>query len=669
MQWTSIVTFSLVCGAMAVQQFEFFPTWSRKCDLSLKIWCTTWLARLVVSSFFEIVSTGIGYFFILASNIFAFVIWCFGAYLIFGQEEPCCSKLTWTWASGLWFAHLAALLLPLIVALTVIICVSSGICCCPTLLDSMLPQLLHPLLEALPVACMEIYSTPVDLQSRLYRAQWRHVAATPQVGAGRERDVAAQASAGDSPALPIADIVTAFSNLTGIPQTKERATVVSECPICYAAFEEDEKVVVLPCDENHIFHDVCISAWLARSQSCPLCRVNVVALLEDLEGGRRRAGGGDGGAVANVFYFRGTHYRALASAEPTTAGRRQGTLPLPGRGAEMEERRPSRRGHHHEHRHRDADQSRHHHHHHHHHQQQHQYQHQRGASRSVVGGSRETTPATTPTSATRQHRSHHDLQQGEGTVRGHSVRLRGDGAASGRGALSPQGSADLMMPDAFGSSASQTGAYSGGGRRLVQDPPHPHAGRRHMQRRLYSLPRTSAVPSRGPVVAADQQRVRRSSDDAADRPTTHFHFHNDEEEDEALRLKQRSYPIPPYRHPQHSQSHRQLLQQQSSHPRGGGGGAGEPLLRGASLVRPRHDHGPPSVLPRPPTGAARPPPSQPVAAHRGAASVSRHYLGSGGGLGGDPDGSDGWGLEMGAAHRGGGGGGGARGGPSSAYYH
>ena len=36
----------------------------------------------------------------------------------------------------------------------------------------------------------------------------------------------------------------------------------SECCICLAEFIEDDEIIILKCNERHIFHDGCISGWV-----------------------------------------------------------------------------------------------------------------------------------------------------------------------------------------------------------------------------------------------------------------------------------------------------------------------------------------------------------------------------------------------------------------------
>lgn len=45
------------------------------------------------------------------------------------------------------------------------------------------------------------------------------------------------------------------------------------CSICSDEFTTGDKVIVLPCDTRHIYHETCIKNWLKVNAICPLCRV------------------------------------------------------------------------------------------------------------------------------------------------------------------------------------------------------------------------------------------------------------------------------------------------------------------------------------------------------------------------------------------------------------
>ncbi|XXG48136.1 hypothetical protein AAC387_Pa02g2659 [Persea americana] len=42
------------------------------------------------------------------------------------------------------------------------------------------------------------------------------------------------------------------------------------CTVCPEPFEAGKGAKRMPC--GHLFHDTCISTWLARDRSCPTCR-------------------------------------------------------------------------------------------------------------------------------------------------------------------------------------------------------------------------------------------------------------------------------------------------------------------------------------------------------------------------------------------------------------
>ncbi|CAE8646454.1 unnamed protein product, partial [Polarella glacialis] len=60
-----------------------------------------------------------------------------------------------------------------------------------------------------------------------------------------------------------------------------RGPVFTECAICLQSFDESRLTALLelPCSARHVFHGPCLKKWLAKSVQCPVCRVDVKALL------------------------------------------------------------------------------------------------------------------------------------------------------------------------------------------------------------------------------------------------------------------------------------------------------------------------------------------------------------------------------------------------------
>ena len=50
---------------------------------------------------------------------------------------------------------------------------------------------------------------------------------------------------------------------------------LTQCSVCLEHYEEGDKLLVLPCDDRHNFHEACIRPWLQRTNTCPLCQRNV----------------------------------------------------------------------------------------------------------------------------------------------------------------------------------------------------------------------------------------------------------------------------------------------------------------------------------------------------------------------------------------------------------
>eukprot|EP00439_Symbiodinium_sp_Y106_P034652 s6778_g4.t1 len=58
-----------------------------------------------------------------------------------------------------------------------------------------------------------------------------------------------------------------------------RCTEASECAICLSSLSPDEDCLQLPCAARHTFHEECVRSWLSRNVTCPLCRVDVRAIV------------------------------------------------------------------------------------------------------------------------------------------------------------------------------------------------------------------------------------------------------------------------------------------------------------------------------------------------------------------------------------------------------
>lgn len=61
------------------------------------------------------------------------------------------------------------------------------------------------------------------------------------------------------------NIIENSKKIIDINETNEK-----ECIICFDDYKSDDKIAELEC--NHIYHDSCITRWLQKDLSCPICR-------------------------------------------------------------------------------------------------------------------------------------------------------------------------------------------------------------------------------------------------------------------------------------------------------------------------------------------------------------------------------------------------------------
>ncbi|GAB1605781.1 E3 ubiquitin-protein ligase Praja-1-like [Argonauta hians] len=64
--------------------------------------------------------------------------------------------------------------------------------------------------------------------------------------------------------------LTIIENLQTVLVTQEDINEEASCPICLCPWELEENMAKLPC--QHLFHMLCIRAWLVKSGTCPVCR-------------------------------------------------------------------------------------------------------------------------------------------------------------------------------------------------------------------------------------------------------------------------------------------------------------------------------------------------------------------------------------------------------------
>ncbi|CAG9314135.1 unnamed protein product [Blepharisma stoltei] len=66
-------------------------------------------------------------------------------------------------------------------------------------------------------------------------------------------------------------------NLETVSFIKNGNTGDHSCSICAIDYEENDKIIILPCNIRHFFHEKCINKWLSITPKCPVCRARVLS--------------------------------------------------------------------------------------------------------------------------------------------------------------------------------------------------------------------------------------------------------------------------------------------------------------------------------------------------------------------------------------------------------
>ncbi|KAF4669695.1 hypothetical protein FOZ61_003289 [Perkinsus olseni] len=212
------------------------------CDTPLPLWITVFVGRHVLkvlmvaarlwlsrrsgheSAFARVTS------WIITCNRLGYYLWLLGCYLLWVSNT--CDKGVWNFAMVMCLMQFVAVALPIALLFLVM-------CCLPCLL-CLLPIMFPPDANQL--------ATRDDMVRRIPKTEYHRLL---------------EESGSRSP--------------------EGASDVPDSCPICLSDFAENDEVMTLPCNTRHIFHERCVTQWLAVSQLCPICRANISDML-DAEG-------------------------------------------------------------------------------------------------------------------------------------------------------------------------------------------------------------------------------------------------------------------------------------------------------------------------------------------------------------------------------------------------
>ncbi|KAF4674343.1 hypothetical protein FOL47_009365 [Perkinsus chesapeaki] len=245
--WSIVVVYGVVVAALTIAAVIVLKDASapvsgmiESCDTPLPVWIIIFVCRHILKvgmvaarlwlgrhsgheeAFARMTSA------IITCNRLGYYLWLLGCYLVWASSA--CDQAVWN------FAMIMCLIQFIIVGLPVAL-LFLVMCCLPCLL-CLLPVIFPPNANQL--------ATRDDMIRRIPKTEYH-----------RLLEEAGSEGASDVP---------------------------ESCPICLSDFGEDDVVMTLPCNTKHVFHERCITQWLAVSQLCPICRTNISDMLD---------GGGD----------------------------------------------------------------------------------------------------------------------------------------------------------------------------------------------------------------------------------------------------------------------------------------------------------------------------------------------------------------------------------------
>ncbi|EER20548.1 conserved hypothetical protein [Perkinsus marinus ATCC 50983] len=229
----------VLAALMVLKDASTSAGFNDSCDTPLPLWITLFVGRHVLKAILVAVRFWLtrqgGHelalprvtSWIVTCNRTGYYIWILGCYLLWVSNI--CDRGVWN------FAMVMCLIQFLVVALPVAI-LFLVMCCLPCLL-CFLPIMFPP--DANQIATRD------DMVRRIPKTEYHRLL---------------EESGSRSPS--------------------EAVDVPESCPICLSDFSDDDSVMILPCNTRHVFHERCITQWLAVSQLCPICRANISDMVD-----------------------------------------------------------------------------------------------------------------------------------------------------------------------------------------------------------------------------------------------------------------------------------------------------------------------------------------------------------------------------------------------------
>ncbi|OII74979.1 RING domain-containing protein [Cryptosporidium ubiquitum] len=256
---------------------QLLRDWGSKCDRQLKTWCIVWLSRFLLTSVIRSMSIIIlkvyqspsPFILVLIVNvlhIFGIAWWFYGIHLIYSNPPELTCRKNYSIALFLFWFQFVQIFVPILL---------------PILLCVLILYILHR-----NGIRTEKKNVPEELLCKIqaipFNEHIRNLSNSAHVTIFDENQtiIETQPYSGNLSESQL----NIKEDGNSLSYTKEKSITISKsCPICVQEIEDDSTIRVLPCDSRHIFHLECIDGWFKQNCVCPICRSDVVQLLNETQ--------------------------------------------------------------------------------------------------------------------------------------------------------------------------------------------------------------------------------------------------------------------------------------------------------------------------------------------------------------------------------------------------
>ncbi|CUV07405.1 unnamed protein product [Cryptosporidium hominis] len=273
----NILIMVAIFGIFTTILVQLVRDWGNKCDIQLKTWCIVWLSRflltsvirsmtIIISKVYQTQSPFILVLIVNVLHIFGIAWWFYGINLIYSNPPELTCRKNYSIALFLFWFQFVQIFVPIL--LPIILCVlilyilhRNGI----RTEKKNVPEELLCKIQAIPFV-EHVRNLNNSAHVTIFDENQSVVETQHYPGSKSETRLNVMQD----------DSTPSFN--------KEKSITISKsCPICVQEIEDDATIRVLPCDSRHIFHLECIDGWFKQNCVCPICRSDIVQILNETQ--------------------------------------------------------------------------------------------------------------------------------------------------------------------------------------------------------------------------------------------------------------------------------------------------------------------------------------------------------------------------------------------------